>query len=462
MATASTCRPGSAARAVAAALALGLCASCSYDFSGALRCTDGERGQGESDVDCGSDCPARCAIGQSCGSTTDCGGAGIACEAGRCTAPAMGRWELLREGTPPARLGATLAFVDDRTAILHGGTPVSQSIDETWRWAGASDDWSELDKQTTPGPRHFAAMVETGGGTLLLAGGLQQLEGELPIALPDAWSWGADDRWAHESAMPVASAGLAAAYVDDLQVVVVFGGYVPGADAARVPSGQTLELAGGAWIEIHGGGPSPRFHHAMAYDGRHRQVVLFGGTTDLDAKADFSADTWLYDPAAHTWREATPAPGSSESAGPSARYAHRMVYDEHRGRIVLFGGRLGGSDEANDVWEWDGERWREVLPDDPAGSATPGVPRGRFAPGMAYERGAHRVLVHGGSLTGYMALDETWGLAFVGQPCTGPADCGGRPCTTGVCCDDVSCPQGQVCNDPRALGTCFDPSAAAP
>lgn len=39
-----------------------------------------------------------------------------------------------------------------------------------------------------------------------------------------------------------------------------------------------------------------------------------------------------------------------------------MAYDPRRDRIVLFGGRLGWPNDSADTWEFDGERWQQVLP----------------------------------------------------------------------------------------------------
>jgi len=37
-----------------------------------------------------------------------------------------------------------------------------------------------------------------------------------------------------------------------------------------------------------------------------------------------------------------------------------MAYDKYRDRVVLFGGCLGWPNGANDSWEWDGKRWKEI------------------------------------------------------------------------------------------------------
>ena len=38
-----------------------------------------------------------------------------------------------------------------------------------------------------------------------------------------------------------------------------------------------------------------------------------------------------------------------------------MAYDKKRNITMLFGGRLGWPNDANDTWEWDGEHWKKIM-----------------------------------------------------------------------------------------------------
>ena len=46
------------------------------------------------------------------------------------------------------------------------------------------------------------------------------------------------------------------------------------------------------------------------------------------------------------------------SVKPSPRQSARLVYDPTRSILLLFGGHDGT--EREDMWEWDGENWRDL------------------------------------------------------------------------------------------------------
>ncbi|UCD93144.1 MAG: hypothetical protein JSV43_04380, partial [Methanobacteriota archaeon] len=93
----------------------------------------------------------------------------------------------------------------------------------------------------------------------------------------------------------------------------------------------TFDSTSGTWTPLARGegevGPTPRKDFGMAYDSSSQRVVLFGGD---DGALNY--ETWIYDPANHTWtRVLTPV-------HPSARQGHAMAYDSDTGKIVLYGG----------------------------------------------------------------------------------------------------------------------------
>src|SRR5262249_28777267 len=95
--------------------------------------------------------------------------------------------------------------------------------------------------------------------------------------------------------------------------------------------------------------PPARFGAAVAYDPIRRVLVVFGGqpapgTPDI-------ADTWEWD--GRVWTALAPR------NAPGPRTGARMVFDPHRHRLLLFGGRGSGVFQ-NDTWEWDGTNWDEL------------------------------------------------------------------------------------------------------
>jgi len=74
--------------------------------------------------------------------------------------------------------------------------------------------------------------------------------------------------------------------------------------------------------------PPQRALSPMVYDPKTKSIVLFGGD-QLDA---LLADTWVYDCATRTWRQARPP------VSPSPRCGHALLYLPKSGRVLLVGG----------------------------------------------------------------------------------------------------------------------------
>ncbi len=130
--------------------------------------------------------------------------------------------------------------------------------------------------------------------------------------------------------------------------------------------------------------------------------------------------------------------------GPPARAEHALAYDSMRRVTTLFGGNVldASSDtpsEANDLWEWDGNRWTERLPLDRQTGWLPDG-RGGFKPqntvrpvarrqhAMAYDARRGRLVLFGGvtydPLRFQVFLNDTWewdGLNWHYRTSDGPA-----------------------------------------
>ncbi|MBN2113181.1 MAG: hypothetical protein JW785_03535 [Acidimicrobiia bacterium] len=172
--------------------------------------------------------------------------------------------------------------------------------------------------------------------------------------------------------------------------IFLFGGLEPvqRLNAERFYDVWRYDPETGEWWEIRAtGGPVPRAGAAVAYDSGSGLVVLFGGavgscsyprcTEDLD-------DTWVYDPAARTWEERSPA------VSPPARHAHAMAYDAQSDRVVLFGGDTGSS-WLGDTWAYDADTdtWVEITTEE--------APWPVAQQAMAYDPSADRVVLWGGA-----------------------------------------------------------------
>src|SRR2546423_1501894 len=84
----------------------------------------------------------------------------------------------------------------------------------------------------------------------------------------------------------------------------------------------------------------------VVYDEARGRVVVFGG----ESTAGLSGETWTWN--GTSWTLAA-------RSGPPARTGSAAVYDSGRGRIVLFGGDTGTA-RLSDTWEWDGAAWTQA------------------------------------------------------------------------------------------------------
>lgn len=141
------------------------------------------------------------------------------------------------------------------------------------------------------------------------------------------------------------------------------------------------------------GNPGPRTGHGLIYDSARGRAVLFGG---IDARytLEYLSDTWEFD--GINWIETSP------SGSPPGRSGNGLVYDMHRQRVVLFGGRCGNVYcRLGDTWEFDGATWYETTP------ASSPAARGNHA--LAYDASRNRVVLFAGHTGGYSGIQaDTW------------------------------------------------------
>ena len=301
-----------------------------------------------------------------------------------------GQWEQVHSAAPPPRRDHAMAHdsARDRTVLFGGQTPFGDLVDETWEWDGRQ--W-ELAATEGPAPRRdFAMVYHTARQRTLLFGGFGG-EGVFPEHLADTWEWDGE-QWQEISVAPgtapSSSQGHAMAYDPQRDRVVLFGGAFHGVGGEISLRRDTWEWDGEQWEHLTNTGPTARTDHAMAYDGRRGQVVLFGG---WGAAGDIG-DMWGWD--GEQWEEIPIIDG------PTPRRNHTMAHDSVRGRVLLFGGSglvNGTFTRFDEMWEWNGDRWEL--------DNAPG-PAGRDNHAMAYDSARGRAVLFGG--TAPITVDETW------------------------------------------------------
>lgn len=282
------------------------------------------------------------------------------------------------------RNGHAMAYHPGQGAVvLFGGADERRVLADLWAWDGR--EWRCLSNGGPP-PRTFPALAYDGAGErLILFGGNRVLFGAeadtTGTFLDDMWAW-ADGEWRRlEGTMPPARAEAGIAYDSARQRVVLFGGY-------RIDNGETMRLGdtwewdGTAWERRSTGGPSPRNGAVMAYDTHRGRVVLFGGSGGP------SDQTWEWDGTAWERIDAAQTPGRFNSA---------MAYDTSRRTMLRFGG-WNGERRVNGTWSYDAPAWRRLEATGPAA---------RNHTMLVYDPGRETMVLFGGH-DGPRVFGDTW------------------------------------------------------
>ncbi len=187
------------------------------------------------------------------------------------------------------------------------------------------------------------------------------------------------------------------AYNRSAHATILVGGVLGGRDGGLQK--DTWELFDGEWSPIdtrkHALG---RHRAAMVYDERRGKCVLFGGEGGEGDKFSAHGDTWTY--AKERWERRL----TGSEPGPRPRCGHAMAYDEEAEVVVLFGGTTGNPlkpQPLGDTWLFDGAAWHPV--------PGPAPPARRYA-AFAYDPGLKGCVLHGGSEddAGTRGFGDTW------------------------------------------------------
>ena len=260
-------------------------------------------------------------------------------------------------------------------------------------------DWQLMNTGLAPGStRHSLVYDERHGETLLFGGSFAGTwDNSMWAYNLTANSW--TKRFAANGPLPRMNTAMACDPATGL--VVLFSGWNPYSGLLR--DTWTYDAGSNVWTKMNPLTiPPQRSSHAMTYDSRNQQVLMFGG---LDINSKELNDTWAYSLATDTWRMVSPP------VSPPARFDHGLAFDGSSGRTVMFGGAVSryGVSYTNETWSYDGTNnsWTNLTP---AASPSP-----RKAFGMACN-GAGKVFVFGGSIyqPPYYS-GETWAYSVVGN-----------------------------------------------
>jgi hypothetical protein len=128
----------------------------------------------------------------------------------------------------------------------------------------------------------------------------------------------------------------------------------------------------------------------MVYDSHRQRTVVFGGR----AGTEFRTDTWELDRTG--WKKLA-------DGGPPPRILFGMAYDPRQKQAIIVGGsravaRPVAGDILDDVWTWDGVRWQQI----------PGGPGARDHTAAAYDPVGESVMVVAGARAPGGPLGDSW------------------------------------------------------
>jgi len=312
-------------------------------------------------------------------------------------------------GAPPAREDATVVWdPDDRELLVYGGanTASSTALSDLWAYRPATGAWTQLVPTNTAPPGRFGAagVWDPIGKRLLLfggqagAGGGAAFRGDVQAYSPAANTWttlapgGA-------SGDPTARSRASLVWDNSAGRLLLFGGETVDSPLTLVSDlwSFTPSASGGSWTLLDGGNradsPPARDWAPAAWDPPAGALRLFGGKNA--ASSTFSdtwewtaangwrfdearqqpagrgaaafawdaththflvgpglalngnaADTWAYEPSTGSWI----AQGFATATTPALRQMTSMAWDDADGQGLLFGGRVSGMGDANDLW----------------------------------------------------------------------------------------------------------------
>ena len=284
--------------------------------------------------------------------------------------------------------------------ILSGGILGSRMAQrDLLAFNGTSNQWSTVWSRINPGQRDLFAFaydevgqraILFGGGILTRPGIVQQFSAATLAFDGDAWtilnpSGTPGDRWF----VPMV-------YDSSRRKLLAYGGATGNGAATATARLWELDLATLAWSDRGTQLPGQRYDHAAAFDRARNQLVIHGGVNELGTRI---GDTWIYTPSTNSWVK---LPDTEPS--PGLRNGSSMVYDEHRGVIVLFGGHVGAAGlYDNSTWEWNGSAWANVTP-------ASGNPPARLRPRLVYDPDRQRVLMFAGVYNLNSSIDPNYAV----------------------------------------------------
>ncbi len=292
---------------------------------------------------------------------------------------------------PEARGGHDMVFdAVNNVSVMFGGfsyTGGLHSLDDTWTYSVALNEWSQLDTFSHPSHRaaHAMAFCSLSQKIILYGGSGHQV---------DTWAFScASQQWSHlypdQNPGPRYYHNLA--YDPTENVVVLFGGF--NEDGVECNETWIFDCAVQQWQQLNPEtAPRARYGHVMAYDSSVGLIVLTGGNTGSEGHQD---DTWVFNASASTWTQREPASGPDPLKWPS------ITYDVRNGKCIMFGGQIDDH-LVHGTWAYDAQEdsWSRRFPLI--------APPSRIVAAMAYDSVLNVSVLFGGLGSNFDTIGDTW------------------------------------------------------
>ena len=290
---------------------------------------------------------------------------------------------------------ALVADAEGARVYLHGGRGGSGQFDDLWAYDVAARAWTRLRPPGAAPAARFGhnVMFDAPRQRLVLFGGQAG-----STFFSDTWAYDVrGNAWTQllkEGAGPQQRYGAGAAREPGGGGYLVTHGFT---SSGRFDDTWRLVLGAPAWAEVspaQGDRPLRRCLTRLVADEPRGRVLMFGGQSNADP---YLGDLWAFDTGRRRWR-------SLEAAGPSGRNLYTAVRREDAAALLMYGGQARDG-LTDDVWLLDLEtdRWQRVADE----GAKPAPRAGHDA---VWLRGQRAMLVFGGA--GAVDLDDVWELTF--------------------------------------------------
>lgn len=204
-------------------------------------------------------------------------------------------------GPLPGRLNMVGAY-DGYNVMLYGGQGDSATVgylSDTWTWNGTA--WAKASPTTVPFGRHFAAACRstTTALNVTMFGGY----GGNAKYVQETWKWaGETKQWTLLSPATSPSARVGHCMAGGPSYLVMFGGTVSSGEFKN----DTWKFDGTTWTQLAPAtAPSARSGAVMTYDVANNLWVLFGGMNEYYRLPE----TWTFN--GTTWTQKAPATSPS-------------------------------------------------------------------------------------------------------------------------------------------------------